>query len=100
MKIEDLRPGTIVMGPKWPERVEVNKAEDLGGYVRIIGAQLPSAKHVDQILSVSELQELKLSDSATSFQAEAWKTFLALEAKRYRFASLYDPLLAMNVSKV
>src|SRR5947209_14960465 len=26
--------------------------------------------------------------------------FLALEAKRYRFASLYDPLLAMNTSKV
>jgi SNF2 family DNA or RNA helicase len=26
--------------------------------------------------------------------------FLALDATRYRFASLYDPLLAMNTSKV
>ena len=31
---------------------------------------------------------------------EPWKAFLALETKRYRFASLYDPLLAMNTSKV
>ena len=26
--------------------------------------------------------------------------FSALETRRYRFASLYDPLLAMNTSKV
>ena len=26
--------------------------------------------------------------------------FLGLEAKRYRFASLYDPLLAVNISKI
>ncbi|MBU4491262.1 MAG: DEAD/DEAH box helicase, partial [Euryarchaeota archaeon] len=31
---------------------------------------------------------------------EAWKVFLALETTRYRFASMYDPLIAMNTSKV
>ena len=34
------------------------------------------------------------------FAASPREVFLALEARRYRFASLYDPLMAMNTSKV
>ena len=34
------------------------------------------------------------------FSSEPWKVFLALETIRYRFASLYDPMLAMNTSKI
>ena len=37
---------------------------------------------------------------AVDFLGDAWKAFLALETKRYRLASLYDLLLAMNTSKI
>ena len=30
--------GDIIQGPRWPEPVEVKLAEDLGAYVRIVGA--------------------------------------------------------------
>lgn len=34
------------------------------------------------------------------FSAPGSETFLSIEAERYRFASLFDPLLAMNTSKI
>ena len=36
----------------------------------------------------------------TDFKADPRMVFLGLETKRYRFASLYDPLLAVNISKI
>ena len=100
MEIADLRPGIIVQGPKWPEPVEIKKVENSGDYVNIIGATTVSNQHVDQLLKIEELSQISIAVLKTDFASEPWKLFLGLEAKRYRFASLYDPLLAMNASKV
>ena len=54
-----------------------------------------------QLIPIEELSDISIRTVDTDFKSEAWKKkFLALESKRYRFASLYDPLLAMNASKV
>lgn len=100
MKIAELRPGITVQGPKWPEPVEIKKVENSGEYVNIIGATTVSNQHVDQLLSVEELSQISIIVVETDFTSEPLKIFLGLETKRYRFASLYDPLLAMNASKV
>ncbi len=99
LKLEEFKPGILIIGPKWSEPVEINKVENCGSYVRLIGAT-KSGKHIDQVTSVSELNNVKIVKIVVDFRAESWKTFLALETIRYRFASLYDPLLAMNTSKV
>lgn len=95
----DIKPGTILRGPQWPEPVEVNFSEDLGDYVRIVGVTIHARVHVDRLIKKSDLPEVE-SESLTPFAAEPCSVFLSLEAKRYRFASLYDPLLAMNTCKV
>lgn len=95
----DIKPGTILRGPQWPEPVEVNFSEDLGDYVRIVGVTIHARVHVDRLIKKSDLPEIE-SESLTPFGAEPRSVFLSLEAKRYRFASLYDPLLAMNTCKV
>ena len=95
----DIKPGTILRGPQWPEPVEVNFSEDLGDYVRIVGVTIHARVHVDRLIKKSDLPEVE-SESLTPFAAEPRSVFLSLEAKRYRFASLYDPLLAMNTCKV
>jgi SNF2 family DNA or RNA helicase len=95
----DIKAGTILRGPQWPEPVEVNFSEDLGNYVRIVGVTVNSRIHIDQLVKKSdspEIQAVKL----TPFGAEPRSVFLSVEAKRYRYASLYDPLLAMNTCKV
>jgi superfamily II DNA or RNA helicase len=99
VKLEEVKPGVLIAGPKWPEPVEVSKVENCGNYLRLIGAT-KSGKHVDQVISISELNNVRIIQIRVDFGAESWKAFLALETIRYRFASLYDPLLAMNTSKV
>lgn len=95
----DIKPGTIINGPQWPEPVEVNLAEEQGEYVRIVGVTVTSRKHIDQLVKKADLPADSLI-AKPLFQAEPRSMFLSLEAKRYCYASLYDPLLAMNTSKV
>ncbi len=92
-----INPGTIIKGSYWPEPVEIKFSEVAGNYIHIIGSTTQTNKHIDQLILESEIT---ISQKEELFQEEPWKVFLALETIRYRFASLYDPLLAMNTSKV
>jgi len=97
---EKLKAGCIVKGHFWPEPVEIKLLEEAGEYVHIVGATTISGKHIDQIIPRDEFHKLSVQSEGSLFSEEPWKTFLTLETIRYRFASLYDPLLAMNTSKV
>lgn len=100
MNISELKVGAIIEGPKWPDPVEIKKIESFGDDINIVGSRIPTGIHVDVILSKEELLHISLKTIECDFSSEPWKVFLALETIRYRFASLYDPLLAMNTSKV
>lgn len=90
----------MVTGPKWPESIHVKKVERYDRYVRIIATTNTTNEPIDQMIPETDLADVRVETVPTDFSSEAWKIFLALETKRYRFASLYDPLLAMNASKV
>lgn len=94
--------GDVIQGSAWPEPVQVELVEELqhGQYVRVVGVSLRSRQHIDQLLTVEEAAQLKHTRVEVDFTAAPRDVFLALETRRYRFASLYDPLLAMNTSKV
>ncbi|MCS7056144.1 MAG: helicase-related protein [Thermoflexales bacterium] len=93
--------GDIVQQPSSDEPFEVIQLEELpSGYVHIVGLMCRSRAGVDWVLSPEQVAQLRRFDRATAFQADPRHVFLALEAQRYRLASLYDPLLAMNTSKV
>jgi len=96
----EIEPGHIVQGPRWPEPVEVKLVENLGDYVHLVGATTGSGEHVDQLIPRQELAQLQIARVEADFSAPPRQVFLGLEARRYRFASLYDPLLAMSTSKV
>lgn len=100
MEVQEIKPGIVISGPKWPEPVEVKKADVNGDYIRIVGATTGSGQHIDQLIPVEELSDLRIKTVSTDFTSDPRKVFLALETKRYRYASQYDPLLAMNTSKV
>jgi len=92
--------GSIIKGPFWPEPVEVKKIEEIGNYIHLVGVTIYSGKHVDQLLSEKDLEKIKTEELPLDFSSPGEETFLGLEAERYRFASDFDPLLAMNISKV
>ncbi len=95
-----IKSGTIVESPLFPEPVKVEKVEEIGDYVRIVGATINSNKHIDTILLKDDFSKLRVLTYDTDFTANAENVFLALEAYRFRLASLFDPILAMNVSRV
>jgi len=95
-----IKEGFVIKGPYWPEPVEVKKFEEVGEYVHIIGVTIYSNTHVDQLIQKEEFKRIKVEDLPLDFSAPADETFLSIEAERYRFASSFDPLLAMNISKI
>jgi len=100
MPITDIKPGEIISGPNWPEPIIVNLIEDLDEYVHIVGATSKSGQHIDQLIRKEDFQSIRKTHLPKFFLNEGWKVFLASETLRYRYASLYDPLLAMNISKI
>lgn len=101
LNISEVEEGVVIEGPRWPEPVEVKKADQLtDGIVHVIGSLARSSVHVDAILTGEELSDISLRKIDCDFSSEAWKVFLGLEAIRYRFAAEYDPLLAMSTSKI
>ena len=95
-----LNEGNIIEGPFWPEPIEVKKIENYGDYIHIIGAMIYSNTHIDQLIRKEDVTKLKLIETLIDFFSPADEVFLSIEAERYRFASLFDPLLAMNISKI
>jgi len=90
----------IIKASNWPEPVEVKFKEEVGDYIHLVGSTLYSKQHIDQLISKKEYESFEQTQLNVKFTEEAWKVFLALETTRYRFASMYDPLIAMNASKV
>jgi len=100
LEINDLKPGVVITGPQWSEPIDVKAVERKGSYIRIVASILHTNLHIDQMVPESDLAEMNIRTISTDFSSDAWKVFLALEARRYRLASIYDPLLAMNISKI
>ena len=95
-----IKPGSIIKSSNWPEPVEIKLIEETGEYVRIVGVTTRSRAHIDDIIPRDELSTFSRADSGPTFSEEPWKVFLSLETMRYRLASMYNPLLAMNASKI
>ncbi len=100
MKLEELKPGMIVACKRWKEPIEIKKIDKVGKYLHIIGSTVYSTTHIDQLIPLDEISALQHQRIKSDFLSRPHRVFLAFEGKRYRHASMYDPLLALNISKV
>jgi len=95
-----LEKGDIIVGPRWPEPVKINSIDYNDNQIYLTGSTLRSFSSIEVVLFPSDLEGIEILGKEFTFSAESWKVFFSLEVLRYRYASLYDPLLAMNISKV
>lgn len=101
METKNFKQGDIIVSQQlWPEPIKVDLIEKIGNHHRIIGSYHKSGKHIDQILDDEQFKTIRFLSIDNIFCGDPTKVFLVLEALRYRYASLYDPLLAVNISKV
>jgi SNF2 family DNA or RNA helicase len=98
--MNDLSPGTIIKSDLWPEPVCIDAVEDYGERIRITGSMTSSGKHVDDLVTREQFKDIFTTSRDALLKEDPATVFLALEAARYRYASLYDHLLAVNISKV
>ena len=96
----DIKSGDIVESHHFPEPVQIDLIEEIGEYVRLVGSTIHSRDHIDDMLTRDEIDELQVGKLSSDFKAEARRVFLSLEARRYRYAALYDSLFAVSASKV
>lgn len=99
VELSEIEAGVVVGGHRWPAPVVIKKATRMGDDVHIIGSTT-TGLYVDAVLSSDEISDVRLEKIACDFSSRPWAVFLALEATRYKFASDYDPWLAMNISKI
>ncbi len=96
----DIKVGSVLSGKRWSEPVLVNTVENVGNLLRVVGTTRYTKRLIDSLIPLSELSAIEVLSDSTAFGAEPGEVFLSLECLRYRYASLYDPLLAMNTSKI
>lgn len=95
-----IKKGNIIEGPFWDEPVKVDEIKEIMNRVYIKGSTIYSKKYVNDILERDDLSKLRIMKALIDFSANPQDTFLVIEATRFKYASLFDPLLAMNVSKI
>ncbi|RLF49087.1 MAG: helicase, partial [Thermoplasmata archaeon] len=95
-----IKEGNIIKSPFWNEPVKVEKIEEIGNYIRIVGSTIYSKQYVDQLLKREDTDKLEIIKSAIDFSSHPESVFFLIEATLFKYASLFDPLLAMNVSKI
>lgn len=92
--------GDVLKAPFWSEPVEVRSVEQDGDYLHLILLFTVSNQLLEQTIPLSDLESIEIREKECNCCEDPAKVFLALETVRYRYASMYDPLLAMNVSKI
>jgi len=94
--------GKVVKGPFWKEPIKITRVEyiDEGEYIHIEGSTLYSKEYVDDILDKNQIKALEIIDETANFSCPPKSLFYYLEALRFQNASLFDPLLAVSVSKI
>ena len=95
-----VRAGNVIKGHFWNEPVKVEKIEEIGDYIRIVGSTIHSRQYVNTVMKKEEAGELETIEIAPDFSSNPEVVFSVIEATRFKYASLFDPLLAMNVSKI
>ncbi|AEH51465.1 helicase-related protein [Pseudothermotoga thermarum] len=95
-----LNGGEVVKGDYWNEPVKIEKVDIIGDHVRIVGSTLYTKRHIDQLLRKRDIEKLQIVNQMIDFSSSAQDVFLFVEAIRFKYASLFDPFLAMNVSKI
>ena len=90
----------VVRIPGEEEPVEIFGIEEGNGFVYVFGRTLHSKRLFEKYFSVEEWKHVKVYELKKDFSGNPDDVFLYLESVRMKYASLFDPLLAMNISKI
>jgi len=99
---DKLKKGVVIASGIFPEKVEVVAVEQSGTNYAVVARGLETGKTYDNILSAEQVEQLDISPAAedVNFGTDAAEFFVGVEANRIRLAFEFDPLFALNASRV
>lgn len=92
--------GDIVKHPLYNEFIKIDEIKELEHYFYLKGTKIYSRENFEEYIPKEEINDFQLVKNLIDFDSDAYKAFLVYEALRLKYASIYDPYLAMNVSKI
>jgi len=95
-----IRQGDVIYGSFLSEKLRVITVIPSGKNIIVIGKYWNSKKLKEIVITPEMLSSMVVVRNTLDFQANPEEVFLSLESVRYKFASMYDPLMAVSVSKV
>ncbi len=95
----DIKPGDTVFLPMVEGPVRIDVVQRVGEKFRIIYTD-KSGSVGQAMISSEDASRIKPAGELLTWEGDAKKAFLSMEERRYRFAYMYDPLMAMSTSKV
>ena len=100
MMPDEVRVGTVIVGPLLPEPIEVLSVVTLGDSVKLIGKGLRTGLVRDPVLSRAQLAQLRCSPPKESFDGDPNLFRLGIEAQRLGLAYEYDPYFSLSIARV
>lgn len=92
--------GAIVEGMLFPEPVEVIHATLMGGSVKLVAKGVKTGMVHDPILDFKQLSHLSITPITETFDGDAVRFRLGIEAERLGLAYEYDPFFALSIARV
>lgn len=92
--------GAVVRGPLFPEPVEIIATVPMGELLKLVGRGMHTGRVHDPVLSAEQLAQLTVSPTAESFDGDAARFRLGVEAERLKLAYEYDPYFSLSIARV
>lgn len=96
--LDKLKPNTIIKGNLFPEQVHVITAYQVGEGIKIVGRG-DSNKYYDPFIPQEKFSEIIFVEQG-SYDGDATKFRLAVEAFRLGLAYEYDPYFSLSIARV
>lgn len=97
---EKIQPRSIVRGSLFPEDIQILTVKGFGKSLRIKGEGLNTGQTYDRILVPEDISKIRVLSTEESFEGDAHKFRLAIEAKRLGLAYEYDPYFSLSIARI
>jgi len=97
---DKLQLGCIVQGTVFPEPVRVVITQPVGPKLKVGGKGLRTKQYIERLLDQAQLATLSVNPPEASFDGDASRFRLGIEAARLALVYEYDPYFSMSVARV
>ena len=95
-----LQPGVLVEGAIFPEPVRIVWSQLLGSSIKVGAQGTRSGRYYELLLSHQQLAQLTIIPAEASFDGDAARFRLGIEAQRLALAYEYDPYFSLSIARV